>query len=66
MRFANKEIVSYAKTIRKHPFRYFLFVILYIYICYSPTGRSVLGKTMPSVLSTARGGLGYRGVSRLF
>ena len=26
-----------------------------IYICYSPAGRSVLGKTVPEVLSTARG-----------
>ena len=29
--------------------------IQYIYICYLPTGRSVLGKTLPEVLSTARG-----------
>ena len=27
----------------------------HIYICYLPAGRSVLGKTMPEVLSTARG-----------
>ena len=26
-----------------------------IYVCYSPAGRSVLGKTVPEVLSTARG-----------
>ena len=26
-----------------------------IYICYLPAGRSVLGKTVPEVLSTARG-----------
>ena len=26
-----------------------------IYICYSPAGRSVLGKTVPEVLDTARG-----------
>ena len=26
-----------------------------IYICYSPAGRSVLGETVPEVLSTARG-----------
>ena len=26
-----------------------------IYICYSPAGRSVLGKTVPEVSSTARG-----------
>ena len=26
-----------------------------IYICYSPAGRSVLGKTVPEVLSNARG-----------
>ena len=25
------------------------------YICYSPAGRSVLGKTVPEVLDTARG-----------
>ena len=30
-------------------------IYIYIYICYSPAGRSVLGKTVPSVLSTARG-----------
>ena len=27
---------------------------IYIYICYSPAGRSVLGETMPEVLSTAQ------------
>ena len=27
----------------------------YIYICYLPAGRSVLGKTVPEVLSTTRG-----------
>ena len=27
----------------------------YINICYSPAGRSVLGKTVPEVLSTTRG-----------
>ena len=26
-----------------------------IYICYAPAGRSVLGETVPEVLSTARG-----------
>ena len=26
-----------------------------VYICYSPAGRSVLGKTVPDVLDTARG-----------
>ena len=26
-----------------------------IYICYSPAGRSVLGKTVPDVLDTVRG-----------
>ena len=26
-----------------------------IYICYSPAGKSVLGETVPEVLSTARG-----------
>ena len=26
-----------------------------VYICYLPAGRSVLGKTVPEVLSTARG-----------
>ena len=26
-----------------------------LYICYLPAGRSVLGKTVPEVLSTARG-----------
>ena len=26
-----------------------------IYICYLPAGRSVLGETVPEVLSTARG-----------
>ena len=26
-----------------------------VYICYSPAGRSVLGETVPEVLSTARG-----------
>ena len=29
--------------------------ILRIHICYLPAGRSVLGKTVPEVLSTARG-----------
>ena len=29
--------------------------IMYIIICYSPAGRSVLGKTVPEVSSTARG-----------
>ena len=33
----------------------FLLYNIYIYICYSPAGRSVLEKTVPSVLSTARG-----------
>ena len=28
---------------------------LHIYICYLPAGRSILGKTVPKVLSTARG-----------
>ena len=27
----------------------------YIYICYSPAGRSVLGETVPEVLRTAQG-----------
>ena len=27
----------------------------YMYLCYLPAGRSVLGKTMPEVLSTALG-----------
>ena len=26
-----------------------------VYICYLPAGRSVLGKTVPKVLTTARG-----------
>ena len=29
--------------------------MLRLYICYLPAGRSVLGKTVPEVLSTARG-----------
>ena len=28
---------------------------IYIYICYSPAGRSVLGETVPEVLRIARG-----------
>ena len=33
------------------------FILMYgeIYICYLPAGRSVLGKTVPEVLSTAQG-----------
>ena len=30
-------------------------VFALIYICYSPAGRAVLGKTVPEVSSTARG-----------
>ena len=30
-------------------------LFLRIYICYSPAGRSVLGKTVPEVLDTALG-----------
>ena len=32
------------------------FSLLQINICYSPAGRSVLGETVPEVLSTASGG----------
>ena len=32
------------------------FSLLQINICYSPAGRSVLGETVPEVLSTAKGG----------
>ena len=32
-----------------------MFIDIYIYICYSPDGRSVVGKTVPEVLDTARG-----------
>ena len=31
--------------------------VLKIHVCYLPAGRSVLGKTVPEVLSTARGRL---------
>ena len=34
---------------------YFYFTFLGIYICYLPGGRSVWEKTVPEVLSTARG-----------
>ena len=34
-----------------------------VYICYLPAGRSVLGKTVPEVLSTARDRTQYRGHS---
>ena len=30
-------------------------LVRFFYICYSPAGRSVLGKTVPDVLDTARG-----------
>ena len=33
-----------------------ILIIIKIYICYSSSGRSVLGETVPEVLSTARGG----------
>ena len=32
-----------------------MYTFEFIYICYSPAGRSVLGETMPEVLSTAEG-----------
>ena len=32
------------------------FSLLQINICYSPAGRSVLGETVPEVVSTAEGG----------
>ena len=31
------------------------YILDLIHICYSPAGRSVLGKTVPEVLDTARG-----------
>ena len=33
----------------------YVIILLVVYICYLPSGRSVLGKTVPEVLSTARG-----------
>ena len=41
---------AYCKTVYIHTY-----IHTYIHICYSPAGRSVLGETIPEVLSTARG-----------
>ena len=32
-----------------------IYLLFSVHICYSPAGRSVLGKTVPEVLDTARG-----------